>query len=111
MLRQFFTRKLKLLEAMDPKRIYVENVRHFLGVNERFARWLCEKATRDGFFEKWISYEHPEIGHIIVQTPANEPLEDRPYHDDVSELRELEQVEFTPSQMRQRVFYRAPIRS
>jgi hypothetical protein len=101
---RFLQRRLDVLESMDPNRIYVENVRSFLGVRTAVAAWLCGKACRDGFLERHISFEHPELGHSIFDCVAGEDCdESQVVHDETSEalgykrdykLSELRKVEY-----------------
>jgi hypothetical protein len=103
----FFTDNTRqYLASLDPERIYVENVRHLLGVNEEKARLLCDEAEDDGVFEKWIGYEHPTLGRFLVEAPADTQPEDRVYHCDVSEGHE-EKCDFRLGELKKRVFYRA----
>lgn len=95
------------LETLDPERIYVENVRYLFGVNEEQAQTLCDKAEADGFFERWVSYEHPTLGRILVEAPFGQEPEDKLYHCDVSEAHDMEKSDFRLSELRKRVFFRA----
>ena len=59
--------KMAVLEQMDPSRIYVENVRSLLGVNTKLARWICERACRQGFLDRWVALENPERGRTLIE--------------------------------------------
>lgn len=47
-------RQADVLEATDPDRIYVENIRSFFGFPTPVARGLCELAVRRGLFLRRI---------------------------------------------------------
>lgn len=57
MFKKFLENKAKIIEKTDPDRIYIENVRSFFNISSRFAKFLCETAVREGFFEKKIAIE------------------------------------------------------
>lgn len=72
----FLKRRLEVLDHMNPERIYVENVRAFLGVNKKVATWLCDKAVRDGYFSRWYAFEHPELHHTLFECPSDEDIDE-----------------------------------
>ena len=44
--------KANVIAQINPDRIYVENIRSFYNLPYRFARFLCEMAVKQRFFEK-----------------------------------------------------------
>ncbi|WP_405384805.1 hypothetical protein [Maribacter sp. LLG6340-A2] len=59
----------KILEELNPDRIYVENIRHILGTNTRFAKWVCDIAVRNGYLKKFYAIECPNSNcNRIIQT-------------------------------------------
>jgi len=71
-LERYVTKKAELLEHVDPDRIYVENVRSFLGVSEPIARFLCEQAARDGQFNKKVGVVCVTCDRIVVSIDADD---------------------------------------
>lgn len=67
----------KVMRELNPDRIYVENMRHLLGVNHTIAKWVCEIAVRKGYLRKCIGLicENENCNRIIeaYDDPANIP--------------------------------------
>lgn len=103
----FFRRHREVLAEMDPERIYVENVRAFLGVRYSFAKWLCERACRDGLMEKWIALEHPVHGHVLFAAPADDFDPPEEVRCETSELTGEGQSVFAPEELKKVEYYRA----
>jgi hypothetical protein len=103
--KRWLESKQAILDGMDPKRIYVENVRAFLGVNHRTAVWICEKACRDGLLERWISLENPTLGRSLAEFPADTPPPEGEVTDEVAEQLG-EDFRFKPEDLRRVNFYR-----
>lgn len=103
----FIAKKKEILAQMDPYRIYLENVRAFLGTNERIAKKFCDFACRNGIFEEWLSFEHPEYRHVVYET--NDLSLDRGLIviDQTSIDLGNEQAEFKLSELKVIPFYRA----
>jgi len=51
---------LEALEALDPDKIYVENVRSILRVSHGLALRICELAVRQGLFSKFVAVQCPD---------------------------------------------------
>jgi hypothetical protein len=47
-------RRLRALAKIDPKRIYVENIRAVVGSNTWIAKLICDTAVRQGIFKRKI---------------------------------------------------------
>ncbi len=64
------------IRKINPKRIYVENIRAILNTNERIAQLICDIAVRLGYFEKHYSVEckNPDCGRIIKTAKSYEDL-------------------------------------
>ena len=54
LIRRFVSRKRAAIEAIDPQRIYVENIRAFFGFPHVLTRVLLEAAVREGALERRI---------------------------------------------------------
>jgi hypothetical protein len=52
MFKKFFDKRAKIVEETDPDRIYVENVRSFLSIPTRWAKFICEIAVKQNIFRK-----------------------------------------------------------
>lgn len=62
----------KVLQDLDPDRIYVENIRHILGTNTGIAKWVCKIAVRKGYFQKFYAIECPNNNcNRIVKSYSN----------------------------------------
>ena len=51
---------MKELARLDPRKIYLENVRSILGISSKKAQSICEAAVRQGIFEKWVEIRCPD---------------------------------------------------
>lgn len=49
---RYISNRKEILEATDPERIYVENIRSFFNLPYWFAELLCELAVRGGVYTK-----------------------------------------------------------
>jgi hypothetical protein len=103
--QRFLSERKAVLNSMDRRRIYVENVRAFLGVNRRAAEWLCEKACRDGLLEHWVALENPERGRTLLEFRQGE---EPPVDEVIDEVAEQlgEQSRFHVTDLRRVDFYR-----
>jgi hypothetical protein len=63
--------KTKFLEG---DKIFVENVRHAMGVSRFTARLLCNMAVADGTFERWYGVECPGCNRIIARYKPEEEI-------------------------------------
>jgi hypothetical protein len=61
----FVSEKQQIIERTNPDKIYVENVRAFFNTSYTIANFLCEKAVKFGYFEKYIGVQCPRHGNII----------------------------------------------
>jgi hypothetical protein len=52
--------RLHQIAKLDPRKIYVENVRSVLGVPTPVARQFCETAVRQGLFTKRVEVMCPD---------------------------------------------------
>lgn len=75
---RFFDRKRRLIEQLNPDRIYVENVRHIYNMPYFAAKIFCEMAVIDGIFEKKIGVEclNTECGRIVISVSDKKDLPD-----------------------------------
>jgi hypothetical protein len=61
--------RLAALSKIDPRRIYVENIRALLGSTSWMAKLICDTAVRQGIFAKKIQILCPD-------GTASAPLDD-----------------------------------
>jgi hypothetical protein len=55
-------------------KIFVENVRHTMGVSRFTAKLLCNMAVVDGTFDRWYGVECPTCSRIIARYRPEEVL-------------------------------------
>ena len=72
--RRFVDRKREAVEAIDPQRIYVENVRTFFGFPHSVSRLLLETAVREGALERWVGVLCPYHRHIVKSYPSEDAV-------------------------------------
>lgn len=65
LIRRFVDRKRAAVEAIDPERIYVENIRAFFGFPHTLTRVLLEAAVREGGLERRVGVLCPHDMHIV----------------------------------------------
>lgn len=65
MLKKLLKKQSQLLQATNPERIYVENVRSFFHLPHQAAKTLCELAVKEGLFKKKYAVSCPSCGRII----------------------------------------------
>jgi hypothetical protein len=77
MILNLINRQADLFEQLNPKRIYVENVRSFFRIPYKLAKLFCEFAVRDKvFLKKYGVYCHnQECGRIIKVYDSIEEIE------------------------------------
>jgi hypothetical protein len=66
-------KETKLLAQLNPRRIYVENVRSLLGVSRSEAVRILETAVRQGVFERRIEVMCPD-GTVAASAESEESL-------------------------------------
>jgi len=52
MLSSYLDKKHEQITSMNPKKIYVENIRAIFGLPRSVAKFLCEAAVKEGSFIK-----------------------------------------------------------
>ena len=62
-------RRIQALSEINPRRIYVENIRAVLGSSSWVARLICETAVRQGIFVKRIQVLCPD-GAVAITVPS-----------------------------------------
>lgn len=73
-IRRFVDRKRAAIEAIDPQRIYVENIRAFFGLPHALTRVLLEAAVREGALERRIGVLCPHEMHIVESFSSEEAV-------------------------------------
>jgi hypothetical protein len=104
-LSKIISTKSELLSHLDPDRIYVENVRSFYNLPTRVAKFLCEMAVKQNFFEKWYGVMCPTCDRIVqsFKKKSEIPHEMKCSH---CELLEKDTYIFTPSDINIKPFYK-----
>jgi hypothetical protein len=64
---------MERLMALDPNRIYLENVRSILGVSVGRAQRICDTAVRRGFFSHRVLVLAPS-GAVVKSAATREEL-------------------------------------
>lgn len=102
-------KRRKLLEYNgEPGRIYVENVRAFLGIPHATAKWLCELAVRQGLFERCSALTCPNGGNILFETCDGETAPSEEINCEACEGQAIEPHVFRPDDCIPMLFYRVP---
>lgn len=97
----------KALTELREGKLYVENVRSYFKTSQKSAESMCDYGVNNGILEEWISFEHPEFGHSIVEYREDEiPDEETIVHCEISEG-EGTKADFKLRELRKRRFYRA----
>jgi hypothetical protein len=68
-MKGFSEEESRRLSSLNPKKIYIENVRSILSVSHGSAKRICETAVRQGFFTCYIEFKSPE-GTVVAVAPA-----------------------------------------
>ena len=66
-------KEAEALSALDPRKIYVENVRSILNVSSSYALRICETAVRQGLFEKMVEVHCPD-GAVVASAKTEKDL-------------------------------------
>jgi len=95
---------LDAVEALDPDKIYVENVRSILRVPHGVAVRICELAVDHGVFKKMIAVECPDGSEAAAaESESGLPPTVTCYTDDGGFMSE---VELNTDTLRKVTFYR-----
>lgn len=76
MIQNFLKKQSKLIQATDPERIYVENVRSFFHIPFKAAKLLCDLAVKEGLFRKKYGVTCPSCGRIIKSYNSENQIEE-----------------------------------
>lgn len=66
-------KETRLLLQLDPRKVYVENVRSIMGVSNREAEKILETAVRQGAFKKLVEVSCPD-GTVVASAEREEDL-------------------------------------
>lgn len=91
------------IAGLDPKKIYLENVRSVLGVSTFQAKLYCETAVRRGIFSRRVEVVCPD-GSVAVSASAEAELPEvvKCWQEDGGEFT---QVEYATRDLRKVSFY------
>jgi hypothetical protein len=97
-------KEAEALAALNPDKIYVENVRNILNVSSSHALRICETAVRQGLFETGIEVLCPD-GAVVASAKKEEELPERvPCWKE--EDGHMEEVNIATSSLDKKKFYR-----
>ncbi len=65
MFKNLLKKQSQLIQATNPERIYVENVRSFFHLPFKAAKILCELAVKEGLFRKKYGVSCPSCNRLI----------------------------------------------
>jgi hypothetical protein len=92
------------LSKLNPKKIYIENVRSILGVSHKHAKSLCEAAVRRGVFTRGIEVLCPDS--TVVTSSDRESSLPATVICLIDESGNYEEREFSTSSLDKITFYR-----
>lgn len=95
---------IEALRALDPSKIYVENVRAVLNVSRRSALVICESAVDQGLFERGI--EARTDNDVVVATAPDEARLPFEVEINVEDDGFADVVTVPMSQLRKVIYYR-----
>ena len=104
---RFVDRKRKAVEAINPSRIYVENVRAFFGFPYALARLLLDIAAREGALERKVGVLCPYDKHIVASFSSEEGLPESVFCV-ACEAAGRDETEHHPAKMERITFYKLP---
>src|SRR5437868_729384 len=92
-------KRRELINKMDPRRIYPENIRSFFHIPLALAKLACEMAVREGLFEKRVGYLCPndDCQRLLTSTSVDETL-DEMLVCETCEALERETYKFSPDE-------------
>ncbi|MCG8253188.1 hypothetical protein [Tenacibaculum finnmarkense] len=100
----FIDKRLDLVKATDPKRIYVENIRSFFNISTPIAIVFCEMAVKQNLFKKRIGIECRNCGKLIVHFNTTTDLPNKITCDNC-QLLENEKYEYDKNEINKLIFY------
>jgi len=105
-MRDLISKSEIAVRKLNPKRIYVENIRAILNTNQRIAQFVCDIAVRLGYFEKHYSVEckNDSCGKLIKTADSLEGL-GRKLHCDICEDNHEELYEWSIEQLNVFIYY------
>lgn len=92
------------LEALDPDKFYVENVRSILGISTWQARVICESGVRQRLFDRGVEVRCPD-GSVAAQAENESELPET-VECYVEHEGHLEVEELPTHNMKRNTFYR-----
>lgn len=101
---RFIDKRMDLIGATNPDRIYVENIRSFYNLTTPVAKTFCEMAVKENLFKKRVGVECPKCGKLIghyaseIDIPENIVC-------DTCQLLEEDNYNFKKSEIVETVFY------
>lgn len=101
---RFIDKRLDVISATNPDRIYVENIRSFYNLNTPTAKTLCEMAVKENLFKKRIGVECPDCGKLITHYNSEKDIPEKIVCDTCLML-ENDKHEFKKSEISKIEFY------
>jgi len=97
-IQRFLDLKVEIVKSTNPSRIYVENIRSFFGISNRFAKFLCNFAVHEGLFKHRIGYLCSNCNSMIKSFDEIQQAEDE-FNCDKCEIEETEQFHFHKNEL------------
>ena len=101
---RFINKRLELVDATNPDRIYVENIRSFYNLTTPVAKVFCEMAVKEKLFKKRIGVECPNCGKLIIHFSNISDIPDTILCDNC-QLLEEDKYQFSRKEIVETVFY------
>lgn len=101
---RFIDKRLDVISATNPDRIYVENIRSFYNLNTPTAKTLCEMAVKENLFKRRIGVECPHCAKLITHYNSENDIPEKIVCDNCLML-ENEKHEFKKSEISKIEFY------
>ena len=101
---RFIDKRLDLIGATNPDRIYVENIRSFYNLTTPIAKTFCEMAVKENLFKKRFGVECPKCGKLIEHYASELDIPENIVCD-TCQLLEEDNHNFKKSEIVEIVFY------
>jgi len=101
---KFIDKRLDLIKATNPERIYVENIRSFYNLSTPFAKFFCEMAVKENLFKKRIGVECPTCDKLITHFSSERDFPQQITCDNC-QLLEKDKHHYSKDEIKRLVFY------
>lgn len=97
-------KRIEIIGATDPNRIYVENIRSFYNIPLKAARFFCNMAVREKLFVRKIEVMCPNEDRSILVVDSVNDIPDL-IHCNNCEMLEENKFEFAKEDIKTMEFY------